>query len=87
MRNLLASLALVLALSAVGAAQQSITKFEGQIVCCEDCWNRADRKTIAYGIAEDLEKAAQCVANGDPSLLAVMSAEGATVFYQLDGKI
>jgi thiol-disulfide isomerase/thioredoxin len=84
MRNLLISLALMLALCSIAAARQSTTKLEGQIVCCEDCWNRADRKTVTYGTTEDLEKAAQCVANGDPTLLAVTSPEGATVFYQLE---
>lgn len=84
MRNLLISLALMLALCSTAAARQSTTKLEGQIVCCEDCWNRADRKTITYGTTEDLEKAAQCVANGDPTLLAVTPPAGATVFYQLE---
>ncbi len=87
MRKLLASLALVLLLCMVGAANQSATKLEGQIVCCEDCWNRADRKTVTYGTAEDLQSAVHCIANGDPTLLAVMNAEGKTTFYQLaDGK-
>ena len=71
MRNLPISLALMPALVSIGAARQNTTNLERQIVCCEDCWNRADRKTVAYGTTEDLEKAAQCVANGDPTLLAV----------------
>jgi hypothetical protein len=24
------------------ASAQTQTKLEGQVVCCEDCWNRAD---------------------------------------------
>lgn len=57
---------------------------EGQIVCCADCWAKADRKTVAYGTAADLAQAAQCIAKGDPSLLAVMDPQGATTFYQLE---
>jgi thiol-disulfide isomerase/thioredoxin len=62
-------------------------RLEGQIVCCEDCWNKADRKKVAYGSPEDLAQSAKCIANGDPTLLAVMALSGATKFYQLeDGK-
>lgn len=65
-------------------ARQAGSKIAGQIVCCEDCWARADRRVTPYGSAADLVKAAECVANGDPTLLAVMDAEGKTVFYQLE---
>ena len=58
-------------------------KLEGQIVCCEDCWAKADRKTVVYGALSDIEAAKQCIANGDPSLLAVMDAKGETTMYQL----
>jgi peroxiredoxin len=61
-----------------------MTKLEGQIVCCIDCWNRADRKTVPYGMSADLVKASDCVAKGDPTLLAVLNKEGATTFYQLE---
>jgi thiol-disulfide isomerase/thioredoxin len=62
-------------------------RIEGQILCCEDCWNKADRRKVAYGSPEDLAQAAKCIANGDPTLLAVMTPDGATKFYQLeDGK-
>jgi thiol-disulfide isomerase/thioredoxin len=63
------------------AAQVSL---EGQIVCCRDCWAKADRRTVPYGSRADFAQAAQCIANGDPTLLAVMNAEGATTFYQLE---
>ncbi len=60
---------------------------EGQIVCCLDCWNKADRRKVPYGSQEDLTQAAKCIANGDPTLLAVAAQDGATKFYQLeDGK-
>jgi thiol-disulfide isomerase/thioredoxin len=62
-------------------------RIEGQIVCCLDCWNKADRQKVPYGLPEDLAQSAKCIANGDPTLLAVMAPNGATKFYQLeDGK-
>ncbi|HEX5085568.1 MAG TPA: TlpA disulfide reductase family protein [Blastocatellia bacterium] len=62
-------------------------RIEGQIVCCEDCWNKADRQKVPYGSAEDLAQSAKCISNGDPTLLAVTAQDGATKFYQLeDGK-
>jgi thiol-disulfide isomerase/thioredoxin len=63
---------------------QTAIKLEGQIVCCEDCWVRADRKTVPYGTPADMAKAAECVGNGDPTLLAVMDTAGKTTFYQLE---
>ncbi len=63
---------------------QTAIKLEGQIVCCEDCWVRADRKTVPYGTPADLAKAAECVGNGDPTLLAVMDTAGKMTFYQLE---
>lgn len=71
-------------LTAAQVAAQSATTLEGQIVCCADCWMEADRKTVPYGTAEDLAKAAQCVANGDPTLLAVADTQGGWTFYQLE---
>jgi thiol-disulfide isomerase/thioredoxin len=63
---------------------RSAAKLTGQIVCCEDCWISADRRTTPYGTAADLAKAAECIANGDPTLLAVMDEAGKTTFYQLE---
>ena len=78
---------LLLAVCAHRAPAQSPAKLEGQIVCCTDCWNRADRKNIPYGTPADLAKASECIGNGDPTLIAVMGKDGATTFYQLeDGK-
>lgn len=59
-------------------------KLEGQIVCCEDCWVEADRLTTPYGTRADIAKAAECIAKGDPTLLAVMDTKGKTSFYQLE---
>lgn len=87
MRSVLMTLCLLVSVVSGAVAQSTPTKLEGQIVCCVDCWNRADRKTVPYGTPSDLVKSSECVANGDPSLLAVMDKEGATTFYQLeDGK-
>jgi thiol-disulfide isomerase/thioredoxin len=83
MRALLVLLLLCAAFVQIAPAQTA-TKLTGQIVCCEDCWNRADRKTVAFGTPADLVKAAECVGNGDPTLLAVLDAAGKTTFYQLE---
>jgi thiol-disulfide isomerase/thioredoxin len=69
------------------SAQTATGRLEGQILCCEDCWNKADRRKVTYGSPEDLAQAAKCIANGDPTLLAVIGANGGAKFYQLeDGK-
>lgn len=83
MKALLYCLLLVSAFTRVAYAQTA-TKLEGQIVCCEECWNRDDRKTVAYGSPSDLAKASECVGKGDPTLLAVTDKEGKTTFYQLE---
>ena len=77
--------ALVLALF-TGATAQSPggVTLEGQVVCCEECWAKADRKTTTYGTRADLEQAVECVASGDPTLLAVANSEGGFTLYQLE---
>jgi thiol-disulfide isomerase/thioredoxin len=73
--------------SASAQTANSPGQIEGQIVCCEDCWNKADRQKIPYGSPDDVAQAAKCIGNGDPTLLAVTARDGATKFYQLeDGK-
>lgn len=86
MKRLILGAVLILAAHSIVAAQTSANTvtLEGQIVCCADCWAKADRKTIPYGTSADLAQAVQCVANGDPTLLAVMNTEGTTTFYQLE---
>ena len=66
MRSFFVLCALCMLLGAFGqtAPAQTVTKIEGQIVCCEDCWVRADRKTVPYGTPADLVKSAECVGNG-----------------------
>ena len=59
------------------------TKFEGQVVCCAECWADADRTKVEFGTAEDLLKAKSCVEGGDPTLLAVRENDKFTL-YQLE---
>jgi peroxiredoxin len=69
---------------AVQAISQSTTvRLEGQVVCCADCWAEADRKKVEFGTAEDLLKSQSCIANGDPTLIAVREGDKFTL-YQLD---
>ncbi|HEV8487662.1 MAG TPA: TlpA disulfide reductase family protein [Blastocatellia bacterium] len=70
--------------SSAAAQSSSVVRLEGQVVCCEDCWAKADRKTTRYGTRADLEQAAQCVGKGDPTLLAVANSEGGFTMYQLE---
>ena len=58
-------------------------RLEGQVVCCADCWAEADRTKVEYGTAEDLLKSQSCVANGDPTLIAVREGDKFTL-YRLD---
>ena len=67
---------------ATGAMAQA-TRFEGQVVCCADCWAEADRTKVEFGTAEDLLKAKSCVEGGDPTLIAVREGDKFTL-YQLE---
>jgi len=82
MKQLLIGLLLCLVCAAQAAAQGA-TKLEGQVVCCADCWAEADRTKVEFGTAEDLLKSQSCVANGDPTLIAVREGERFTL-YQLE---
>lgn len=86
MKRLILTALLILAVYSAVAAQKAAdtVTLQGQIVCCTDCWAKADRKTTPYGTSADLAQAAQCVGNGDPTLLAVMNTAGETSFYQLE---
>lgn len=84
MKRFLIGLLLCLVCAAQAAAQQrGATRLEGQVVCCADCWAEADRTKIEFGTAEDLLKAQSCVANGDPTLIAVREGERFAL-YQLE---
>jgi len=86
MKRLL-TLLLLSSLFAVQTTAQKATAgaatLEGQVVCCADCWAKADRTKIEYGTAEDLLAAKSCVEGGDPTLLAVRAGDNFT-FYQLE---
>ena len=58
-------------------------RFEGQVVCCAECWAEADRTKVEFGTAEDLLKAKSCVEGGDPTLIAVREGDQFTL-YQLE---
>lgn len=68
------------------------TRFEGQVVCCAECWAQADRTKVEFGTAEDLLKSKSCVEGGDPTLLAVREGDKFTLYqlepagYRLPGK-
>lgn len=85
MKRLCVVLFLLLSFAAVVSAQ-SATKLEGQIVCCADCWAEADRAKVEYGTAENLLKAQSCIANGDPTLIAVREGDGFTLYQLEEGK-
>lgn len=77
----------VLSLLVIGqVAAQSATRFEGQVVCCAECWAKEDRTKSEYGTAEDLLKAQSCIANGDPTLIAVREGDKFTLFQLEPGK-
>lgn len=86
MKRLVSTVMLIVVTYSSIAAQSAATPvtLEGHIVCCRDCWAKADRRTVPYGSGADLAQAAQCIAKGDPTQLAVMNAEGVTTFYQLE---
>jgi peroxiredoxin len=73
---------LSLLLFASSAFGQTV-RMEGQVVCCAECWAEADRTKVQFGTAEDLLKSQSCVANGDPTLLAVREGDKFTL-YQLE---
>ena len=87
MKQLLMAAVLLLLISVSATSSQSTrpgpVKLEGQVVCCMDCWAKADRKTTPYGTRDDLDKAVECVGNGDPTLLAVANPQGEVTFYEL----
>ena len=84
-RSLTTFLVVLIAVSTVGAqnAAAGAVKIEGQVVCCKECWAKADRKTTPYGTRADLDAAVECVGNGDPTLLAVANTQGDFAFYEL----
>lgn len=86
MRKVLLGLIAVVLLCGGALAQSAPVKLEGQVVCCADCWAEADRTKVEFGTAEDLLKAQSCVANGDPTLLAVREGDKFTLHQLEQGK-
>ncbi|HEU4477320.1 MAG TPA: TlpA disulfide reductase family protein [Pyrinomonadaceae bacterium] len=74
---------LFMAIFAAATPGQEIVSLEGQVVCCAECWAEADRTKVEFGTAEDLLKSQSCVANGDPTLIAVRKGDTFTL-YQLE---
>ncbi|MFL6210153.1 MAG: TlpA disulfide reductase family protein [Pyrinomonadaceae bacterium] len=86
MKNVSVSLLLLIILAVVTSAQNTPAKLEGKVVCCAECWARADRTKVEYGTAEDLLRAQSCVASGDPTLLAVRAGDSFTLYQLEQGK-
>lgn len=89
MKRLLLGLILCLAFMEQAAAQNataSAVKLEGQIVCCAECWAKADRTKVEYGTAEDLLRAKACVEGSDPTLLVVREGDTFTLYQLEQGK-
>lgn len=87
MKILLFTFAVLIAATSAGAQKrEQVTRLEGQVVCCEECWAEADRTKVEFGTAEDLLKSQSCVANGDPTLLAVRAGEKFTLHRLEQGK-
>src|SRR5688572_19314521 len=86
MRALSTELFLCLSFAVPAAAQISSVGFEGQVVCCAECWAEADRNKVEYGTAENLIKAKSCVEGGDPTLLAVREGDNFKLYQLATGK-
>ena len=78
--------AIVLTILVCSTAVGQPRRLEGQVVCCAECWAEADRTKVPYGTAEDLLKAQSCVANGDPTLIAVREGDSFTLYQLEQGK-
>ena len=83
---------LIILLLATTSTSAQATRFEGQVVCCAECWAQADRTKVEFGTAEDLLKAKSCVEGGDPTLIAVREGDKFTLYelepakFRLPGK-
>jgi len=86
MKSSIVALLLIVTATASSKAQNTLTKLEGQVVCCAECWAEADRNKVEYGTAENLLKAKSCVEGGDPTLLAVREADGFKLYQLALGK-
>ena len=80
-KNSIFAIVLLVLFCSISMAQPG--RWEGQVVCCAECWAEADRTKVQFGTAEDLLKAQSCVAGGDPTLIAVREGDKFTL-YQLE---
>lgn len=78
--------AIVVMIAFLSTAVGQPRRLEGQVVCCAECWAEADRTKVPFGTAEDLLKAQSCVANGDPTLIAVREGDTFTMYQLEQGK-
>src|SRR5690606_35448383 len=74
-------LIVALLLSSASASAQTAEKvtLKGQVVCSV-CWFEADRTTVKYGDAADMECAAACSEDGVPQSLAVIDGSGTALY-------
>jgi peroxiredoxin len=86
MKQIFACLFFCLVAAPQTAAQTTTVRLEGQVICCADCWAEADRTKVEFGTAGDLLKAQSCVANGDPTLIAVREGDKFTLHQLEQGK-
>ncbi|MCA1591780.1 MAG: TlpA family protein disulfide reductase [Acidobacteria bacterium] len=86
MKRLLIGLLLCFAFAVQAAAQGASVRLEGQVVCCAECWAKADRTKVEYGTPEDLLRAKSCVESGDPTLIAVRAGDNFTLYQLEQGK-
>lgn len=86
MKLLIAIAVVISSFAAAVHAQDTRTKLQGQVVCCEECWVEADRTKVEYGTAKDLLKAKSCVEGGDPTLLAVREGDKFKLYQLATGK-
>ncbi|HKO99477.1 MAG TPA: TlpA disulfide reductase family protein [Pyrinomonadaceae bacterium] len=75
-----------LSITPLQAQTNGSVSLEGQVVCCAECWAEADRTKVEFGTAEDLLKSQSCVANGDPTLLAVREGDKFNLYQLEQGK-
>lgn len=77
----------ILCLTSVPARAQSPEKvsLRGQVVCSV-CWFEADRTTVKYGDAADMECAAACSEDGVPQSLAVIDGSGTALYVMQPGR-
>jgi thiol-disulfide isomerase/thioredoxin len=86
MKRLLLSLLLLPSLAGFARGQTGAVRLAGQVVCCAECWAKADRTKVEFGTAEDLLRARGCVESGDPTLIAVREGDNFTLYQLEQGK-